>query len=113
MANKATWRVRGFGAGFLVVGAFLLAAGPAPGAGSGSPADVERLQLPAIRATCPPASPAGGAVGVTCALPSAASSALPREAVSTERALPPLPIAKCEDVPPPSLPLDEPRMTEC
>ena len=113
MANKATRCLGGFGAGAFVVGVFLVAAGPAPAAGGGDAANVERLSLPAIRETCTPAPPTGGAAAAPCALPSAASSGLPKKAASTERALPARPTAKCDDVPPASLPLDEPRMTEC
>jgi hypothetical protein len=113
MADSATRRLRGLGTGFLVIGAVVVAAGPAPGAGSGSAADLERLRLPAVRGTCTPAPPTGSAAAATCVVPSAASSALPKGAAPSERTLPAPPIAKCDDVPPASLPLDEPRLTEC
>ena len=111
MANDVTRRRPGLGAGFLVIGAVVIAAGTAVGAGNGNPA--KGLDRPAVRGTCTPAPAATSAATSTCFVSPPASSALPEEAASTERALPAPPIAKCEDVPPSLPPLDEPRMTEC
>jgi hypothetical protein len=80
---------------FLVIGAVVIAAGTAVGAGTlGPPAATSAVTSP-------------------CFVPPPASSALPKEAASTGRALPAPPSAKCEDVAPSLPPLDEPRMTEC